>query len=66
MNDLGAVLSVEDLDYMFEKIRRVPLSQYDQQLLLLVRGMSIHAFNSQVNVYFIISLELTYINVAQK
>jgi hypothetical protein len=56
INDLASVLSIEDLDYIFDKIKTIPLSQYDQQLLYLVRGISIHAINYTLNVSFFASL----------
>jgi hypothetical protein len=45
ISDLASVLSLEDLDYLFDKIRKVPYSEYDVQMLLMVRQCSIPAIN---------------------
>ena len=41
ISDLSNVLSYEDLDYLFEKIFKVEYSEYDNQMLIMVRQCTI-------------------------
>eukprot|EP01119_Soliformovum_irregulare_P014939 TRINITY_DN4142_c0_g1_i2.p1 TRINITY_DN4142_c0_g1~~TRINITY_DN4142_c0_g1_i2.p1 ORF type:complete len:2758 (-),score=812.11 TRINITY_DN4142_c0_g1_i2:29-8302(-) len=38
-------LSIEDIDYLFEKFKAIPYSQYDMQTIVMVRSFSVTGIN---------------------
>lgn len=49
LSDLGFKLPLSDIEYVFEKIRKIPYSDYDLHILYLVRQMTVSAINLNLN-----------------
>ncbi len=58
MSDLSQGLSLPALDYLFEKIKAIPYSRYDEPTITLVRGFTIGAINANLQVSTIHSFPL--------